>query len=118
MILILDESSQIKLENNESNINYLDVPSTSKSLAFPMKEDNLSNIKSDEGQQNINKSIYFVSKTNITEKCDLFYNASPSIESDHSTGSFSENSVDFSPDDNVSNDVKDYNTTLGLYIYL
>lgn len=105
------------MENNESSIKYhIDIPSTSKSLSFPTTEDNLSNNKSDEHQQNMNKSIYFVPKTENTEDCDVFYNdASPlSIESDYLNTSFSENSVDFSPEESVSNDVKDYNTILGL----
>jgi len=116
--LILDEPNELKLENKEPSISFQDIPSTSKSIS-PFKEKNSSNKMSNENQQDINKSLYFMSKSNKTGD-DVFYNTSPSIESDISNGSFSENSVDFSPpefssEENLSNDAsKDYRMLLGL----
>jgi len=92
---ILDEPSQKKLENTNPSINYHDIPSTSKS--FLEKEDNVSN-------KNIHESIYFVSKPTETQESNIFSNVSSSIESDNSNGSLSENSVNFSPEESLSED--------------
>jgi len=88
------------VENKKLSINQQDVPSTSKYPSFQGKEDNVSNKKMYVDQQNINESIYFVSKSRKSEELNL----SPSIESDNSNGSLSENSVNFSPEDSVSED--------------
>lgn len=73
-------------------------PSTSK---FPAIEtdDNFSHIKSDKDKPSTNNSIYFMTKTDEICEDDVFYNSSPSIQSEQSNSSFSENSVDFSSDD-------------------
>jgi len=55
-------------------------------------------------QQNINESIYFASKSIKTQELNMFSNVSPSIESDNSNGSLSENSVNFSPEESLSED--------------
>jgi len=121
VILILDEPSELKLENKEPSISLIDIPSTSKSI-LSFKESNSSNKMFNENQQDINESSYFRSKFNKTGD-DVFYNTSPSIESDISNGSFSENSVDFSPPDfsseeSLSNDVsKNHRMLLGLYVF-
>lgn len=67
-----------------------------------IKDDELSNDKLDVNQQYITKSIYFESMSTETEKINVFRNTSPTIESNHSDCSFSENSLDFSSDENVS----------------
>jgi len=55
-------------------------------------------------------------KSNKTRD-DVFDNDSPTIESDASIGSFSENSVDFSPEESLSNDAfKGYTMLLVLDI--
>lgn len=98
--LILDEPSQTKLENKNPSINHQDIPSTSKSPSFLENEDNVSNKKNNTvDQQNINESIYFPSKSMNTQE----FNTS-SIESDNSNGSLSENSVNFSPEESLSED--------------
>lgn len=99
-IFTLDEPSKIEKEKQESSIAYQDIPSTSKSVSLN-KDDELSNDKLDVNQH-INKSIYFESTSYKTEEIDVFRNTSPSIESNHSDCSFSENSLDFSSDENVS----------------
>lgn len=115
--LILDGPSQMKLDKKESSVDFLNVPSTSKSLPF-FVEDKLSS-KSDEKQHTINKSLYFVPKYDKSEECDLFSNSSPSIESDISNGALSENSLDFSSEESLSNDItEDKTMLLGLYIFL
>lgn len=115
--LILDGPSQMKLDKKESTIDLLNVPSTSKSLPF-IVDDKFSS-KCDEKQYNISKSLYFVSKNDKSEECDLFSNSSSSIESDISNGPLSENSLDFSSEDSLSNDITEGNTMiLGLYIFL
>jgi len=55
-------------------------------------------------QQHINESIYFASKSIKTEELNAFINDSPTIESDNSNGSLSENSVNFSPEESLSED--------------
>lgn len=103
--LILDEPSETKLENKNPSINHHDIPSTSKSPSFLRNEDNVSNKKNNiVDQQNINESIYFVSKSIKTQEFKTFSNVSSSIESDNSNGSLSENSVNFSPEENLSED--------------
>ncbi|KAL4103452.1 hypothetical protein QTP88_018829 [Uroleucon formosanum] len=95
-----DEPSQTKLENKNPSINHQDIPSTSKSPSFLENEDNVSNKKNNTvDQQNINESIYFPSKSMNTQE----FNTS-SIESDNSNGSLSENSVNFSPEESLSED--------------
>lgn len=89
---------------------------TSKSLFFEHEGASVS--KSDVDQQYINSSKYFVSTPDKLSEHNMSYNTSPSIESDHSNYSFSENSVDFSPEENLSDDISDEtNILLGLYIY-
>jgi len=103
--LILDEPSQIKLENKNPNINHQDIPSTSKSPSFIENEDKVSNKKNNTvDQQNINESIYFLSKSINTQEFNISSNVSSSIESDNSNGSLSENSVNFSPEESLSED--------------
>ncbi|XP_016661395.1 DNA repair protein complementing XP-G cells homolog isoform X2 [Acyrthosiphon pisum] len=100
-----DEPSQTKLENKNPSINHHDIPSTSKSSSFLGNEDNISNKKNNiEDQQIINESIYFVSKSIKTQEFNTLSNVSSSIESDNSNGSFSENSVNFSPEESLSED--------------
>lgn len=115
--LILDGPSGMKLDKKESTIDLLNVPSTSKSLPFIV--DNTFSNKSDEKQHAISKSLYFVSKNDKSEECNLFSNSSPSIESDISNGSLSENSLDFSSEESLSNDITKRDTMmLGMYIFL
>lgn len=115
--LILDGPSGMKLDKKESTIDLLNVPSTSKSLPFIV--DNTFSNKSDEKQHAISKSLYFVSKNDKSEECNLFSNSSPSIESDISNGSLSENSLDFSSEESLSNDITERDTMmLGMYIFL
>lgn len=103
--LILDEPSQTKLEKKNPSINHQDIPSTSKSPSFLENEDNVSNKKNNTvDQQNINESIYFLSKSKNTQESNVFSNVSSSIESDNSNGSLSENSVNFSPEESLSED--------------
>lgn len=110
MFLLLDEPSQVELEKKESTTtNYLDGPSTSKSLSL-VKRDNLFN----DEKQTTNNLIYFMDKDDKLEYDDVFYNTSPSVVSNQSHSSFSENSVDFSSDECLSNDVSKNNMTLGL----
>jgi len=91
------------LENTNPSINHHDIPSTSKSSSFLGKEDNVSNKNINiVDQQNINESIYFVSKPIKTQEFNISSNVSSSIESDNSNDSFSENSVDFSPEESLS----------------
>ncbi|KAL5237165.1 hypothetical protein ACI65C_004575 [Semiaphis heraclei] len=98
-----DEPSQTNLEKTNPSINHHDIPSTSKSLSFIGKEDNVSNKNINTvDQQNINESIYFVSKPIKTQEFNMSSNVSSSIESDNSNGSFSENSVNFSPEESLS----------------
>lgn len=111
---ITDEYNQLELKKKESSSVYQSGPSTSKSPSLIVKTDNFSNIKSDDDKQTTNSSIYFMTKTDKIRKDDVFYNSSPSIPSEHSNSSFSENSVDFSSDECLSNDVTKYNNTLGL----
>lgn len=99
----IDESSQTKKENRNSIINPQDIPSTSKAFLFQENEDNISKRISVD-QQHINESIYFASKSIKTEELNIFNNDSPTIESDNSNGSFSENSVNFSPEESLSED--------------
>lgn len=101
--LILDESSQTKKENKNAIINPQDIPSTSKTFSFQENEDNISKRISVD-QQHINESIYFASKSIKTEELNIFNNDSPTIESDNSNDSFSENSVNFSPEESLSED--------------
>lgn len=102
---ILDEPSQTKLENKDPIINHQDIPSTSKSSSFLGNENNVSNKKNNiVDQQNINESIYFASESMKTQEFNMFSNVSSSIESDNSNGSFSENSVNFSPEESLSED--------------
>jgi len=54
--------------------------------------------------QNINESIYFISKSMKTQEFNTSSNVSSSIESDNSNGSLSENSVNFSPEESLSED--------------
>lgn len=113
---ILDEPSQKGLKKEEPCTDNLSGPSTSKSLLFEHEGVNIS--KSDVDQQCINSSEYFESKTDKPTEHNVFYNASLSIESDHSNYSFSENSVDFSPEESLSDNISvDANILLGLYIY-
>lgn len=100
---MLDESSQTKKENKNSIINPQDIPSTSKAFPFQENEDNISKRISVD-QQHINESIYFASKSLKTEELNVFNNDSPTIESDNSNDSFSENSVNFSPEESLSED--------------
>lgn len=102
--LILDEPSQTKIENTIPSINHQDIPSTSKSFLFQEKEDDVSNKRIALDQQHINESIYFASKSIKTEELNAFINDSPTIESDNSNGSLSENSVNFSPEESLSED--------------
>ncbi|XP_060858120.1 DNA excision repair protein ERCC-5 isoform X1 [Metopolophium dirhodum] len=100
-----DEPSETKLESKNPSINHHDIPSTSKSPSFLGNEDNVSNKKNNiVDQQNINESIYFVSKSIKTQEFKTFSNVSSSIESDNSNGSLSENSVNFSPEESLSED--------------
>ncbi|XP_026821295.1 DNA repair protein complementing XP-G cells isoform X2 [Rhopalosiphum maidis] len=99
-----DEPSQTKIENTISSINHQDIPSTSKSFLFQEKEDDVSNKRIAMNQQQINESIYFASKSIKTEELNTFINDSPTIESDNSNGSLSENSVNFSPEESLSED--------------
>ncbi|XP_027836268.2 DNA excision repair protein ERCC-5 homolog [Aphis gossypii] len=99
----IDESSQTKKENKNSIINPQDIPSTSKAFPFQENEDNISKRISVD-QQHINESIYFASKSLKTEELNVFNNDSPTIESDNSNDSFSENSVNFSPEESLSED--------------
>ncbi|XP_022161036.1 DNA repair protein complementing XP-G cells homolog isoform X2 [Myzus persicae] len=100
-----DEPSQTKLENKDPIINHQDIPSTSKSSSFLGNENNVSNKKNNiVDQQNINESIYFASESMKTQEFNMFSNVSSSIESDNSNGSFSENSVNFSPEESLSED--------------
>jgi len=93
------------LENTYRSINHHDIPSTSKSTSFLEKEDIVSNKNINIlDQQNINESIYFVSKPIKTQEFNISSNVSSSIESDNSNGSLSENSVNFSPEESVSED--------------
>ncbi|CAH1731205.1 unnamed protein product [Aphis gossypii] len=99
----IDESSQTKKENKNSIINPQDIPSTSKAFPFQENEDNISKRISVD-QQHINESIYFASKSLKTEELNVFNNDWPTIESDNSNDSFSENSVNFSPEESLSED--------------
>ncbi|KAE9525179.1 hypothetical protein AGLY_014423 [Aphis glycines] len=99
----IDESSQTKKENKNSIINPQDIPSTSKAFSFQENEDNISKRISVD-QQHINESIYFASKSLKTKELNVFNNDSPTIESDNSNDSFSENSVNFSPEESLSED--------------
>ncbi|XP_060847212.1 DNA excision repair protein ERCC-5 isoform X2 [Rhopalosiphum padi] len=99
-----DEPSQTKIENTIPSINHQDIPSTSKSFLFQEKEDDVSNKRIALDQQHINESIYFASKSIKTEELNAFINDSPTIESDNSNGSLSENSVNFSPEESLSED--------------
>lgn len=106
----------MKLDKKEPSIDLLNVPSTSKSIPF-IVDDKFSS-KSDEKQHTISKSLYFVSKNDKSEECDVFSNSSPSIQSDISNGPLSENSLDFSSEESLSNDITEENTIiLGLYIF-
>lgn len=100
----IDESSQTKKENRNSIINPQDIPSTSKAFLFQENEDNIISKRISVDQQHINESIYFASKSIKTEELNIFNNDSPTIESDNSNGSFSENSVNFSPEESLSED--------------
>uniref|UniRef100_A0A2H8TPS1 DNA repair protein complementing XP-G cells n=1 Tax=Melanaphis sacchari TaxID=742174 RepID=A0A2H8TPS1_9HEMI len=99
-----DEPSQVKIENKSPIINHRDIPSTSKSFSFQEKEDNVSNERNAVDRQHINESIYFASSSTKTEELNVFRSDSPTIESDNSNGSFSENSVNFSPEESLSED--------------
>lgn len=97
--MYLDEPNKPESKMRETCNRGLDVPSTSKCTPL-IKENEISSNKSSLEQQNITKSIYFASKLNERNE----HNVSPSLESDHSDFSFSDNSLDFSPEETLSND--------------
>lgn len=94
VICLLDEPSKIEFEKKESNIDHLYVPSTSKSISSIHEDD-----KSDIDQQDITSLSYFESKSGTIN------NNSLSIDSDHSSDSFSEKSIYFSLDDIPSSSI-------------
>lgn len=93
----------------KSSIELWDIPSTSKCLS-PIKEYHLSNNKFDFDQKCSDSSIYFESKT---EREKLNGDSPEYHPSDNSIGSLSENSLDFSSEESLSED----NTFLGLINY-
>lgn len=113
--LILDELGPPKLEKRESNIDFLNVPSTSKSLTMT-SEDELSN-KPNKDLKKINDPLLFLPKSNKSGENDLFSRVSSSRKSDLSDESFSENSFDFSTEKDLSCDNSDSSTT-GLLAFL
>jgi len=113
--LILDELSLPKLEKRESSIDFLNVPSTSKSLSM-ISEDDISN-KPKKDLKNINSPLLFSPKSNKSGENDLFSCVSSSRKSDLSDEAFSENSLDFSTEKSSSHDNSDSSTT-GLLSFL
>lgn len=103
LFLILDESSPTKIEEKNPSDDHLNVPSTSKASLL-IKENNISDKKSDVDRQNCNESIYFVSKSLKTEELNVLCDVSPSVEFDNSNDSISENSVNFSPEESLPDD--------------
>lgn len=88
------------MEERKSGIDNLHIPSTSKSLS-PIKDVNFSNNNSVFDQQYSTSSIYFEPKTDFKK---MFENSPEYHPSDHSNGSFSENSLDFSSEESLSED--------------
>lgn len=97
--IIIDEPSKIELEKNESNIDHLHVPSTSKSIS-PIIEDSIFSNKSDVDQQDITNLSYLESKYGTIN------NNSRPTDSDHSCDSFSEKSFDLTPEEIPSSSIE------------
>jgi hypothetical protein len=88
------------LEGKKSSVDRLDIPSTSKSLSS-IKEVYFSNNNPDVDQQCSTSSLYFEPKTEYKNNIE----DSPEYHlSDHSNGSFSENSLEFSSEESLSED--------------
>lgn len=111
-IFISDECGEKKSENRELTLDYQSIPSTSKSV--PVIKDDLSINQSVGDKQDTIKSMYFESNTYKLKEYDECSNTSPSAGSDISNDPFSENSLDFSSEeDSLSYDVSKETLLLG-----